>query len=436
MCVRCNHVRKVDTRCQWQKVMASCILYPPSTASASTPLNLTPECPSKSTDIVMKNTGYPERLGLIEDTQLNSSISFTGSDSNLGPILYAGPEHSTSVDCSLLQCHLCKDAKEQYHFGVSDDAFRRATLTQQAERVACRLVTVTHRRNDIVENESLVEPLESPSISRSCSVRNKKTDTSEVQVCTQLVSAFRSSSPEAYCKRSFDHSQLSESAMVSFGPDISAPTAIGNSLQIVEQDHEVHIWTERERRKKMRSMFVTLHSMLPNSSAKADKSTIVDEAISYIKSLEQNLQKLLKRKAERANNPINVNNSLVVFNSFSSKKEETSSEIEAAKCFSSNMLTKDGFLTWCSSNVVLNICAADAFFTICTVKRAGLLSEIFTCIVERHKLEVHSVQISNTRDLSKRLYMIHAQFFQDFQSACRNLKMTVEDLTICILKHA
>lgn len=28
-------------------------------------------------------------------------------------------------------------------------------------------------------------------------------------------------------------------------------------------DHEIHIWTERERRKKMRSMFSNLHALLP-----------------------------------------------------------------------------------------------------------------------------------------------------------------------------
>lgn len=28
-------------------------------------------------------------------------------------------------------------------------------------------------------------------------------------------------------------------------------------------DHEIHIWTERERRKKMRNMFANLHALLP-----------------------------------------------------------------------------------------------------------------------------------------------------------------------------
>lgn len=31
-----------------------------------------------------------------------------------------------------------------------------------------------------------------------------------------------------------------------------------------EPDHELHIWTERERRKKMRNMFGNLHALLPH----------------------------------------------------------------------------------------------------------------------------------------------------------------------------
>lgn len=33
-------------------------------------------------------------------------------------------------------------------------------------------------------------------------------------------------------------------------------------------DHELHIWTERERRKKMRNMFANLHALLPHLPAK------------------------------------------------------------------------------------------------------------------------------------------------------------------------
>lgn len=39
-------------------------------------------------------------------------------------------------------------------------------------------------------------------------------------------------------------------------------------------DHEMHIWTERERRKKMRNMFANLHALLPQLPPKVITITI------------------------------------------------------------------------------------------------------------------------------------------------------------------
>lgn len=37
------------------------------------------------------------------------------------------------------------------------------------------------------------------------------------------------------------------------------------------EDHELHIWTERERRKKMRNMFSNLHSLLSHIPPKVNQ---------------------------------------------------------------------------------------------------------------------------------------------------------------------
>lgn len=39
-----------------------------------------------------------------------------------------------------------------------------------------------------------------------------------------------------------------------------------------ESDHEIHIWTERERRKKMRNMFSNLHALLPQLPPKVNNN--------------------------------------------------------------------------------------------------------------------------------------------------------------------
>lgn len=42
-----------------------------------------------------------------------------------------------------------------------------------------------------------------------------------------------------------------------------------------ESEHDIHIWTERERRKKMRNMFETLHALLPQLPAKVKKKKVL-----------------------------------------------------------------------------------------------------------------------------------------------------------------
>lgn len=52
-----------------------------------------------------------------------------------------------------------------------------------------------------------------------------------------------------------------------------------------ESDHEIHIWTERERRKKMRNMFANLHALLPQLPPKVKhlQASIYIYIYTYIK---------------------------------------------------------------------------------------------------------------------------------------------------------
>lgn len=51
-----------------------------------------------------------------------------------------------------------------------------------------------------------------------------------------------------------------------------------------ESEHEIHIWTERERRKKMRNMFSGLHALLPQFPAKvcSDQHIFIRTCIIFI----------------------------------------------------------------------------------------------------------------------------------------------------------
>nr|WIE96110.1 basic helix-loop-helix transcription factor [Loropetalum chinense var. rubrum] len=186
-------------------------------------------------------------------------------------------------------------------------------------------------------------------------------------------------------------------------------------------DHEIHIWTERERRKKMRNMFSSLHALLPQLPPKADKSTIVDEAVNYIKTLQHTLQKLQKQKLERLQGAATINydpSSIITPQkpAYSSREafladQGSSSNLAITPTNSSNNALSLSrfpivFQTWTSQNVILNICGNEAQISVCSPKKPGLLSSI-CFVLEKHKLEVVSAHISS--DYNRSMYMIQAR---------------------------
>ncbi|KAK9667106.1 hypothetical protein RND81_14G233400 [Saponaria officinalis] len=189
--------------------------------------------------------------------------------------------------------------------------------------------------------------------------------------------------------------------------------------------HGVHIVTERERRKKMRNMFSNLHSLLPQLPPKADKSTIVDEAISYVKTLQCTLKRLQKQKLDRltiTNNTMSTMNNVNNSNS-NSNTPKINSIFEPS---SSNIPVM--IQTWMSSNVVLNICGNDVQFTVYAFKKPNLF--IALCIIlEKHKLDVIATHISS--DIDRSIYIIHAHVDDGNYEQVRGL-ITLEDLC----KHA
>ncbi|KAJ9186759.1 hypothetical protein P3X46_002297 [Hevea brasiliensis] len=189
-----------------------------------------------------------------------------------------------------------------------------------------------------------------------------------------------------------------------------------NSGGGVESDHDVHILTERERRKKMRNMFSSLHALLPQLPAKADKSTIVDEAVKYIKTLQEILQTLEKQREEKLQGVTIVDSERSVITSHTQPLESREAFLATqgpSKSFTmaTNMphsfplsLSPCCFQTWFSPNVVMNMCGDNAQISVCSVKRPGLLTRIFY-ILEKHKLDVVSAHISS--DQFRSIYMIH-----------------------------
>ncbi|EPS70340.1 hypothetical protein M569_04421, partial [Genlisea aurea] len=140
-------------------------------------------------------------------------------------------------------------------------------------------------------------------------------------------------------------------------------------------DHDLHIWTERERRKKMRNMFSNLHALLPHIPPKADKSTVVDEAVKYIKKLEDLAEEMEKLRAERPSPTPVCRNPI----------PNPGQDFPAT------------FKTWTSANVTVNVCGRDAHISICSGRsrrRSGLLTGVCS-VMEKHELELVSAHISS-----------------------------------------
>ncbi|XP_050363767.1 transcription factor bHLH95 [Argentina anserina] len=241
---------------------------------------------------------------------------------------------------------------------------------------------------------------------------------------------------------------------------------------ISEDDHELHIYTERERRKKMRNMFSSLHALLPQLPSKADKSTIVDEAVSYIKRLEITLQSLQQQKRERMrslpNTAINYNLTSVLMNSndvaYDSRETFITSHALSNNLAAASTTTANGFNinldfnplnstlstnslstepvvfeTWTSPNVVLNMCQNGAQISVCTPKKPGIFSQI-CYILEKYKLVVITANVSS--DSHHSMYMIQAKAISALDNQLLEMfpapeifKQAVTEINLCVVSN-
>ncbi|XP_050895864.1 transcription factor bHLH95-like [Lathyrus oleraceus] len=95
-------------------------------------------------------------------------------------------------------------------------------------------------------------------------------------------------------KRNLDMNSLNRNEVINEGGVVlvNGKPNRGKGGKYRDSHHEMHIWSKRERRKKIRNMVASLHALLPDFPSKVDKSTIVDAAVKEIKNLQQILENL------------------------------------------------------------------------------------------------------------------------------------------------
>ncbi|CAL5016994.1 unnamed protein product [Urochloa decumbens] len=216
----------------------------------------------------------------------------------------------------------------------------------------------------------------------------------------------------------------------------------GKSVATAEEK-AMHIWTEKERRKKMKTMFGSLHALLPQLPEKADKSTIVGEAVTYIKSLEGTVKSLetLKQERIRAQQvaagagcsrappafpapspppaaPAPTREAILadMVQSWNAQEDlmaelraAASAVVVAASAGSSTTSAAAAaapapaapapaavppLQTWSGPNIVVCVAGHDAFINICTTRRPGMLTRMLA-VLEKHRVGVVTTTVSS-----------------------------------------
>ncbi|KAM0909809.1 hypothetical protein ACQ4PT_014542 [Festuca glaucescens] len=186
-------------------------------------------------------------------------------------------------------------------------------------------------------------------------------------------------------------------------------------------NRELHISTERERRKRMSDMFTKLHGLLPTLPDKVDKSSIVMETIHYIKSLEGTLSELEKRKLEKQL----VRGKVGAAVSSSAAGLAPTSLVAPAPVVlpgagmwptgaapappvtvGTVTVPPVGLQTWSGPNVVLSLSGNDACINVCVARRPGVLRMVMA-VLEKHNIDVITSGISS--DNARSMFTIQAR---------------------------
>lgn len=195
-------------------------------------------------------------------------------------------------------------------------------------------------------------------------------------------------------------------------------------------------------------MMTTFFIKVYRNCVQADKSTIVDEAVKYIKTLQQTLQMLQKQRLEKLQSATAVDYEQSIITSskvtaLGSRESYLADQGQPPKNLSMPTTTPHSFQvpnspacfqTWFSPNVMVNTCGDDAQISLCSPRKTGLLATIL-CILEKHDLDLVSANISS--DNYRSLYMIHAHVSPKYRYIISYLFLSISLLYLtgisCIL---
>lgn len=158
----------------------------------------------------------------------------------------------------------------------------------------------------------------------------------------------------------------------------------------------------------------------------ADKSTIVDAAVTHIRALQHTFNNLQNQKIERLQLGMMRLSTMMTtqkypsvgtsWEQFLADQGSTSNSaaitptnnnnMSATPLLMNNNNVPTFFESWCSPNVTINVCGAVAHISVCCPKKPGLFT-LICFVLEKHNIEVVSAQIQS--DPVRTMFMIQAQ---------------------------
>lgn len=171
----------------------------------------------------------------------------------------------------------------------------------------------------------------------------------------------------------------------------------------------LHAATERERRRQMSELFSNLHGLLPSLPDKTNKSTIVMEAIHYIKTLEGTLSELEKRKQDLARG--------ICLSSSAARATMMAHQPPVGGIFPAGAAAVAPvgaavpavpveLQKWSGQNVVLSLSGDDAHINVCSARRTGLLTMV-VAILEKYGIEVVTSEIASNSSRNRFTFHTH-----------------------------
>lgn len=209
-------------------------------------------------------------------------------------------------------------------------------------------------------------------------------------------------------RRPFSHVMAPATKRSNVSPTNTEASEISSQQKAFKREgmsqREVHILSERQRRKSMRDSFTILQSLVPKLKLKhTDRITVLTEVITYIKSLRGTLEELERKKTD-----------IMDFLGLSDTRKHQYVDTTNVSYVNSSSDNYDQQRGESGSNgelvvmveVTVRLSGADVFITLNTPRRKGVWSRVLM-LLQKYSVEVSNATLASSGESS--FHCIHGK---------------------------